>query len=278
MSAVRVLDASPSLAPPRRDPDRFELKYWLPEEVAAKVANWIAPHVVADRHGGPDAPVAQCNTSLYLESPNLVCYRRHIESAPDRFKLRVRVYGAPPAGTAFFETKRKVKAVIVKTRTAVPLQEAAALIDGSFDRLPTLSPPDQRHLEGFLYLQNVLRAEPVVLIRCWREAYASVDAHEDIRVTLDRQIVFQPARGTDFVGDPQRWSSIDGREQHGSYGPHVMLELKFPRRAPWWMRQLVNQLEAKRVGFSKYVAAIRTMQEAEARETDQRAAVPTRSY
>ena len=276
MTGLRLVRGGPPPAEMARDPERFELKYWVSEATARDVAAWIAPHMLPDKHGGPDAALAQCNTSLYLDTPDYVCFRRHVESYPDRFKLRVRAYGEPPAGIAFFETKRKVKSVIVKTRAALPLELVTPILEGDYDHLPKLDPTSRRHLEGFLYLQTVLGAQPAVLIRCFREAYASFDPIQDVRITLDRALRFQPAQEPSLFGDPGRWIPIDGRDQHGESGPHVMLELKFPRRAPWWMRQLVNRLKAERVGFSKYVAAVRTCEEAEDREREHRLAVSAR--
>jgi hypothetical protein len=243
--------------PPARDLDRFELKYWVPDQVIGQVLDYVKPHLVLDPYSVKLGVLSQHNTSLYLETPNLDSYWRHVDSSPDRFKLRVRVYGDPPSGKAFFETKRKIKSVIVKTRTAVSMQEMVGLIEGTYESLPPwLSAEDRRNLENFLYLRTALRAEPCVLVRAYRESHCSADPMEDIRVTVDREICFQPARGTDLVGDPKRWIPIDGEEQHEQRGVHAMVELKYPRIAPFWMQSLVARLEMWRVGYSKYIASV----------------------
>ena len=257
----RDLQAAFKPARTGRDPDRFELKYWVPEALAADVVRHALPYVKADVHDADEHSGGQVNTSLYLDTPDLAFFRAHAEHSPDRFKLRVRAYGDPPAGLGFFEIKRKVNRVTVKTRTDLPLSQLGPLLDGNYDSLPVLEARARKHLEGFLYLKTVTHAEPVVLVRARRTAYASIDPMEDIRVTFDRSIAFQPARGATMDCDPDDWMPIDGRDQHGAAGSHSLLELKFPRVAPVWMRQLTEKLEMRRVAYSKYMWALRSMLE-----------------
>lgn len=54
----------------------------------------------------------------------------HTQKAPDRSKLRIRAYGSPPSGPAFFEVKRKVKRVTFKDRAVVPMEALPALLNG----------------------------------------------------------------------------------------------------------------------------------------------------
>src|SRR4051794_35923868 len=103
-----------------RDPERFELKYWVPEPALAEIREFVRPYLIIDPFISRLGLTSEYNTSLYFETPELACYRNHIDSAADRFKLRIRVYGNPPTSPAFFELKRKIKNVTVKTRTKVP--------------------------------------------------------------------------------------------------------------------------------------------------------------
>jgi hypothetical protein len=236
------------------------MKYWVSEEVADDVLGYARCYLVADPYSTRRGVISQYNTSLYLESPQLSCYRAHLEEAPDRFKLRVRAYGDPPQGLAFFETKRKVNSIIIKTRAAVTMDRVAPLLEGSYDAL-TEEPgtPERRHLESFLYLQTVTHARPFVLVRACREAYSSADAHEDVRVTIDRRISFQQARGPGFEAGGNDWIPIDGEEEHGRPAGPVMLELKFPGAPPLWMAALIQRLEMSRIAYSKYMAAARSL-------------------
>lgn len=243
-----------------RDLDRFELKYWLPEPVAEEVTRYASPYLALDPFCAREPSKGQWNFSLYLDTPDFSCYRHHIDAAPDRFKLRVRAYGDPPVGICFFETKRKVKGVIVKTRTPMPLELAYPLLEGTYDELPLLRAEERRNLEGFLYLQAVHQVVPSVLVRCHRQAYASVDLFEDVRMTFDREIAYQPARGHTFEYERNGWTPVNGELQHQQRGgEYVLLELKFPRIAPLWMREVVRKLEMWRVGYSKYCSAVQGM-------------------
>jgi hypothetical protein len=243
-----------------RELDRFELKYWVPTEICGEVVEYARPYLVVDPFNVRDGLLQQYNTTLYLETARLDAYQTHVDGAADRYKLRVRAYGEVPGNLAFFETKRKINAITVKTRSAVAMVDAAALLEGTYDALPASLPWDERrHLETFLYLQTVTDARPCVLVRAHRESYCTADPREDVRLTFDREICFQRARGWSLHGDPKGWIPIDGYDQHGQHGAHTMIELKFPRVAPAWMNHLVNRLDMWRVGYSKYVAAVRTL-------------------
>jgi hypothetical protein len=252
--------ARPIFAVPSREVDRFELKYWVPSALVDEVIAFARPYLVLDPFNLAQGLERQHNTTLYLETASLDAYRTHADSAADRYKLRVRAYGEVPAGLAFFETKRKINAITIKTRSAVQMEEVAPLLDGTYDALPaSLGVEERRNLESFLYLKTVTDARPCVLVRAHRESYCTPDPREDVRLTLDRDVGFQRARGPSLHADPCGWIPIDGEDQHGQRGAHVMLELKFPRIAPAWMGHLVSRLDMWRVGYSKYMAAIQSL-------------------
>jgi hypothetical protein len=223
-NAPRAADKGPILDLPTREVDRFELKYWVPEALTREVLEYARPYLVLDPFNVKMGLERQYNTTLYLETASLNAYRTHKDQAADRYKLRVRGYGEVPEGVAFFETKRKIKSITVKTRSAVKLDQVAPLLDGTYDALPEkLSPDERRNLENFLYLKTMTDARPCVLVRAHRESYCTPDPREDVRLTFDREICFQPARGASLHGDPRGWIPIDGEAQHGHRGTHTMI-------------------------------------------------------
>jgi hypothetical protein len=228
--------------------------------VADDVRRHAAPYMRLDPHCASSESRSQLNSSLYLDTPGFAFYRHHIEASPDRFKLRVRFYGDPPRGMAFFEIKRKVKSVIAKDRAAVPFEQMAAMIEGNYDTLPT-SAGDRAALESFLYLQTVYGARPRLLVCCLREAYSSPDPLEELRLTFDRKVYAQEVYTPTVTGDPGAWVPIDGELQHGRKGAQVLVELKFSGIAPLWMRQLVDKLDMWREGYSKFCAGVSTVLE-----------------
>ena len=242
-----------------RDPDRFELKYWVPEPVIKEALEYGKPYLILDPEISKRGLQHQCSTSLYLETADLASFRTHVDGAPDRFKLRVRVYGDPPAGMAFFEIKRKLDSRGVKTRAAVPLENVQAYLEGRYERLPdSMKPSARRNLESFLYAQLSSQAQPFLLVRAFRESYCSVDPREEVRMTFDRRICYQPARGATFDHDPNGWIPINGVEEHGQQGEHTLIEMKFAKLPPLWMKRVIQQLGLSRVSFSKYCAAVRS--------------------
>jgi hypothetical protein len=252
----------PILDLPTREVDRFELKYWVPTALCHEVLEFARPYLVLDPHNVKMGLERQFNTTLYLETADLHAYRTHVESSADRYKLRVRGYGEVPKGKAFFETKRKIKSITVKTRTAVDMADVAPLLDGTYEALPAYvtKAEERRNLENFLYLKTITDARPCLLVRAHRESYCTPDPREDVRLTFDREICFQAARGIASLHvDPKAWIPIDGELQHGERGAHTMIELKFPRLAPLWMGSLIERLDMWRVGYSKYIAAVQVL-------------------
>jgi hypothetical protein len=77
-------------------------------------------------------------------------------------------------------------------------------------------------------------------------------------MTFDRRICYQPARGATFDHDPNGWIPINGEEEHGQQGDHALIELKFAKLPPMWMKRVIQQLGLARVSFSKYCAAVRS--------------------
>jgi hypothetical protein len=236
---------APVIAPTRFE--RRELKYWLPEPVARWMLGFVEPFLRLDPALGGGA--GERVTSLYLDTPRLDFYRWHLDSSPDRFKLRVRFYGEAPGPVAFFEVKRKVGSVVDKRRACVPSGEVPTLLEHGAGASP-LEGEHAKHLRWFLYLETLHRAAPRLLVRCWRQALVSTVPGDKTRLTLDRHIAFQPVSSPVLSGDPMSW-----RPAPTPCGG-ALLELKFSGSAPWWMSDLARRLGGYRMAYSKYVAAM----------------------
>ena len=231
--------------------ERFEYKYWVPDILADELLAFAAPYLRRDEL----ARQGQRNTSLYLDSDDLEFVQMHTESAPDRLKLRVRAYGDPPAGSAFFEIKRKVKAVTLKRRAIVPLALVPGILLGEVTDVGLQSAEEERTLGHFLYLMAVHRAEPKVLLTCRREAYSSLEPSEGVRLTLDHDISYQRALGPTLQGDPRAWVRLCGVNGYEADAT-TLIELKFRGSAPWWAGELVQRLSLRASSYSKYISAM----------------------
>ncbi len=237
--------------------ERYELKYWLPERAARDLARFVEPYL--ERDVWARAGKVQRNVSLYLDTRGFAFFDAHTSKAPDRIKLRVRGYGDPPTGNAFFEVKRKVKMVSLKERAVMPMSQVRAVLEGRFD--PRLcAEKDRPHLEHFVSFVLLRRAEPKLLVGSFREAFASRRPGEDVRMTLDRDICWQPATARELRPVPGAWRPMgpEGRSTHLGEG-RVLVEMKFRGRPPSYWPEAIERFGLRREAFSKYVTAVHAM-------------------
>ena len=234
--------------------ERFELKYWVTEPLARRVLAFAEPYLKPDVHALNYDD--QRNTTLYLDTRGFQFCERHLQLSPDRIKLRIRAYGKPFGKLVFLEVKRKVKVITLKERCALPMGE----VENVLSRRPVgckLSDDARRTLGDFVFRMCVHRARPKLYVSCFREAFESRIAGEDVRLTVDRNLMYQPADGFEFKPIESRYVPIhegdDSRPSHGCR--RAMLELKFNGTPPRWMTELVRHFNLQREAFSKYTTA-----------------------
>lgn len=232
--------------------ERFEYKYWLTPVQEEALLGALPAYMKRDEM----AVGGQHNTSLYLDSEDLEFMTLHVDKTPDRPKLRVRAYGNPPSGPAFFEVKRKVKRTTFKDRATVPMNVVPCLLRGEISSDLRLSAQERRTLEHFLYLMFVYKATPKLLITCKREAFTSIHSEEGTRLTFDRNIYYQPMEEPSLFGDPKAWIHLCGQMHYQSESP-TLVEIKFRNLAPVWVSELVQRLQLRLAASSKYVMAMR---------------------
>jgi len=233
--------------------ERFEIKYCVPDPVAAAILSVARVFLVPER--GLAVGQAQTITSLYLDTRELTFMRWHIEDEPERFKLRVRAYGAAPWPTMFGEIKEKQSGLSRKRRAEVPANRLDELLNGSHLAFANgLPPPAAVTLEEFAWRRLTLRASPIVLLRASRESMRG-GFGDTSAVTVDRDIVWQPASWRTFDADPSAWRPLP-LPPTGS----AIVEIKHGPRRPRWVAGLMGELAGWRVAFSKYVAAASQLQ------------------
>jgi len=176
--------------------------------------------------------------------------------SPDRIKLRIRAYGRPFGKSAFFEIKRKIKTVTLKERFVLPIGEVPSVL-GRRPVAYEMSDEAQRTMADFSLQMCLHRAEPKLYVACFREAFESRIMGEDVRLTIDRDLVYQEANGFGFAPNDRLWREIkEGDDPRPSFGHRkAMLELKFNGSPPRWMVELVRHFNLQREAFSKYTTA-----------------------
>ena len=222
---------------------RHELKYMITETQATAVAEFIRPFMIPDRHSATGLyPLV----SLYLDTDNLALCKQSIDGIKNRFKLRIRSYSDDPKAICFFEIKRRINQIIVKSRARVPRDAVVPLL--AYAECPSsVNSNDEKPLEQFLYYRRAVGAEPVIRVRYLRQAFES-RCEDDVRVTFDRQLSLNVTRTPELGLNGYGWQRPRERG--------VVLEIKFTHGYPKWVNQAVRQFGLQQQSISKYAKMI----------------------
>jgi hypothetical protein len=227
---------------------RYEMKYIISESQAEAVKQYIKSYMQPDRycklHRGGDYPIV----SLYLDSHDFRLCKESLTGQKNRFKLRIRSYTDEPDYPRFFEIKRRINNVIVKSRSRVMDKDVAVLLAGL--SMPLGNHHDLTDHEALLQFQlyvNNIKARPVVLIRYMRQAYED-DSENRVRVTFDRKLAYKVTSEPKVLLNGTGWQSPLS-------GP-VILEIKFTNRYPAWLGRMVRCLDLQQQSMSKYATSV----------------------
>lgn len=233
--------------------ERRELKYRITPEQVAPVRALIARYCEPDRAADIGGYVL---SSLYFDTPDLLCYRDYLNREPERFKMRVRRYTRPGH---FLEVKARHGDVFRKTRVTL----AGDLWPAAWHDPRVMATPAgesaQRGFNQFMSRLLLLGARPSVVIRYRREAWSST-VDDYARATFDHQLEAALPEGPEVpIDDGPRWVPMDHSGRFGLGRAGLVLELKCERAVPRWMLDLMQRFNLYRQGFSKYAAAIETV-------------------
>jgi hypothetical protein len=227
---------------------RFEMKYHITESKAQAISQFVRQYIEADRYcklqRGGDYPIV----SLYLDSQDLRLYRESMDGLMNRFKLRIRSYTDEREYPCFFEIKRRINTIIMKSRARVMHRDLPTLLAG----LPL--PPQNYHvdeeaLNQFQLYMSSIKAHPVVLIRYMRQAYEG-DSQNRIRVTFDRELCYK------VTNSPEVTLSGPGWQRNPFTLGGVILEIKFTGCYPAWLNRMVKYFGLRARSISKYASSI----------------------
>jgi hypothetical protein len=227
---------------------RYELKYIVTEIQAAAIAKYIGPFLEPDKYSklrrGGHYPIV----SLYLDSPELRLCKETLQGVKNRFKLRIRSYTDEPEYPRFFEIKRRINRVIMKSRARVMDEDVLLLLRGK------LLPPrgyttDEAALNQFQLYVATIGAGPMVLIRYLRQAWESTSENR-VRVTFDRELCYK------VTHEPYvRLGGSGWQESDVTRGTSI-LEIKFTGSYPVWLSRLVEDFELDVTAVSKYATSM----------------------
>jgi SPX domain protein involved in polyphosphate accumulation len=227
---------------------RYELKYLIDEADAAAVECYIRPFLDADRYSKLQRGGFYPIVSLYLDSPDLQLCRETLTGRKNRFKLRIRSYTDEPEYPRFFEIKRRIDRVILKSRARVTDEEIPWLLNGRLPR-PHNYTTDEIALNQFQLYVAAIQAGPAILIRYMRKAFES-SSENRVRVTFDRELCYS------VTDRPEVRLNGSGWHRNVLTEGRVILEIKFTGTYPIWLARMVAALNLQVQSVSKFATSI----------------------
>lgn len=227
---------------------RYEMKYLVGEATAAAIDRYVRPFLQPDRYSKLQRGGMYPIVSLYLDSPDLQLCRESISGVKNRFKLRIRSYTDEPDYPRFFEIKRRINRVIMKSRARVMDRDVPSLLAGR-SLPPTGYTTDETALNQFQLYAATVHAGPMVLIRYMRQAFENTSENR-VRVTFDRALCYKVTHEPDVRLGGSGW-------QHNSLTTgYVILEIKFTGCYPAWLARMVAHFRLEARSISKYATSV----------------------
>ena len=196
--------------------------------------------------------------SIYFDTPDFDCYFDKMAGVKRRNKVRLRGYnGDGEAGTVFFEIKKKVDEPLYKNRAPTTYGEAKQILEGepveNFIELTEKTPLAQDNARRFMYHLHARRMQPVVTVIYEREPYQAIlkDVDNDLRITFDKNLRAVAYPDPEDLFEEKCPVPVDGQ--------HFIMEIKFNRYLPTWVKAVVNTFGLTKGPASKYVLSVDAM-------------------
>jgi SPX domain protein involved in polyphosphate accumulation len=237
---------------------RYEYKYFAPYELLGRLRSMIKPFMELDsyaqEHGGEYTV-----RSIYFDTSDMECYAQKIAGVKRRNKVRLRGYnGGNAESEVFFEIKEKVDEPLFKRRSSLSYEEAQEVLLGkSLDEVVFASGKSLKASEEageearrFLYHLHARRMRPVLTVIYEREPYQAIffDKENDLRITLDKNL------------RAVAWPSLDAlfeeRHPYPVESQRFIMEIKFNRYLPNWVKAVITSLGLTRTSASKYALCV----------------------
>ena len=227
---------------------RYELKYLISDAKSAAIDRYIRPFLEYDRYSKLQRGGMYPIVSLYVDSPDMQLCKETLTGQKNRFKLRIRSYTDEPEYPRFFEIKRRINRVIMKSRARVTDQDVPLLLAGR------LLPPqgystDEAALNQFQLYTAMINAGPKVLIRYTRQAFENTDENR-VRVTFDRDLCYK------ITDNPEVRLSGSGWQRNALTNGYVILEIKFTGTYPAWLARMAALFNLQARSVSKFATSI----------------------
>lgn len=229
---------------------RYEFKYIVPSSTIPKLKEMIAPFVAIDEFALKGETEGYTVRSIYFDTADLLFYREKMEGVPNRIKLRIRGYNTPEVNRdVFFEIKRKHRIPLTKNRAKTTYDDMVSLMasEQELDEVfADRSPKTQDSAQRFFFNWKSRNLLPVVLVTYDRLPFHSV-VNDTIRITFDMNLRSKALPAIDQLYTNDLDTVMES---------YFILEVKFNKKYPTWMRKVVNTLNLKQSAASKYCLCI----------------------
>ncbi|MBN1339921.1 MAG: polyphosphate polymerase domain-containing protein [Bacteroidales bacterium] len=224
---------------------RFEYKYIVHESLMEKLRQAVLPFVEPDKFMDAGGKGHYTVRSIYFDSPRFDYYFEKIDGIRDRIKMRLRGYeGLSDDAKVFFEIKRKYNIPIAKDRTCLTYSEALIILK---NLNKTVYHEGHEDVRSFVYHLLNNRLVPVVNVIYEREAYLD-KFYPGNRITIDRNL-----RSVAFPSIDRLYSENGVRRSLSGY---FILEVKFNRSFPQWMKPIQSSFGLLKQSASKYAICV----------------------
>lgn len=212
------------------------MKYFISSADLMVMAKILAKTLLPDPHGGKNREY--WIRSLYFDTIDNLDFYNKLSGTYRRKKIRLRIYDIHQKKIKL-EIKNKMGDHVCKDIFLLGRDETEDLINGHTEVL--LNHPDPTCRRVYYYMQkNFYR--PCALVEYEREAYIS--AVEAVRLTFDKNI---RSNGTNFdIFNP----NIPMNPVFDNHA--VVLEVKFNRFLPEWIKDILKTFHHERYAISKY--------------------------
>jgi len=223
---------------------RHELKYLISRSKAEAIDSFVRGYMELDPYSSVHITGRYPISSLYLDSHQYTLFNESKTGKKNRFKLRVRSYSDDASAPVFFEIKRRIDRVILKTRIPITREQIDNSLAGT---LPASSIPETENLAQFQMYASRIAATPKILVRYDRKAYAGNQGNQ-VRITFDSALRYRISDEPSICIQAQDWeTTLDNC---------IILEIKFTGRYPGWLDEMVKTFDLQFRSLSKYTTCL----------------------
>ncbi len=199
-------------------------------------------------------------TSQYYDAPDMACYWSKINGEGRRKKIRTRYYGIPESiealdsQTAYIEIKHRIRSCVFKERTKMAGNFARKLLANpsllrELSSQPFADQTSATLLSKIEKLSRQSQLQAANIITYNRSAWLGTNNHR-LRVTFDSNIESFP---------PSQYLPKFGSGQSLLKKHLCVLEIKFNRVMPTWVKDCIVISNAQMQRFSKYAHGLEAL-------------------